>query len=608
MLRLESLRDVFKYRRDALLMLETEDVLPLIYNALENKKPEELAGLLYLTANNPVIFSEIFCKLPKIDAAIKLNKAQKALMRAFYRNHYVYTIGSRQVGKSTCLDLLAIQTMAHYTSYPVAFVTLTEKQATDNYNDIRGIAENLPKLWPQIGKPTRGRRITLTNNSYTLVIPLQNTTDISGRIKGLSPYMLIVDEFPDLKRNKKVLSEGIPSLQTRFLLAKQKDYPYGVILAGNAVELGTEHALFAYRLWMQTINNKTNYVPIVFYYRDLLPPDEADKIIQNARASGLTERQILIQYECMFLPSQNALLTEDLISKLRPQKPTTIVYPNSTIPLKLYTSPATLYDTFVIVGIDTATMYGEDFYTITGVDFFTYEQLFEWHAKVSVDEVINVIEYVAKYIAPKSTFVIERNQGEHIIEFLLGKDYSFWSQKLMSFRDNKKRSKYGFWTDRKKKKYMFSILLSELQKNPNIVKSEELYRELLLVQAKTNGQIGVDPQYGHDDAVMAFAIALYVAISEEDTVMERYADEIVHLKKFKEQMNQVNAQEIDKELLSEIDSIIAKEKPTIQQAQYRFRELTNRQAYTEQYTRRNSDELLELMFDEQNTSPDSEKL
>ena len=63
MLRLESLGDVFKYRRDVLLMLETEDVLPLIYNALENKKPEELAGLLYLTANNPVIFSEIFCKI-----------------------------------------------------------------------------------------------------------------------------------------------------------------------------------------------------------------------------------------------------------------------------------------------------------------------------------------------------------------------------------------------------------------------------------------------------------------------------------------------------------------------------------------------------------------
>jgi len=583
--------EIAQFPKNQVLQLETEAVLPAIRDAINNPTSEKLASLLYLTANNPVVFIETFCTFPKVGSGIKLNKAQKLLLRSFYNKHYVYTIGSRQVGKSTAIEGLTAQLIAHYSSYPVYFATLTDKQATDNYNNIRGLLESLPKLWPSIGKPSMGRRVTLTNGSYFIVVPLQRKTDVASEVKGLSPYTLIVDEFPNIKRNKELLAEAVPALQTRFIIAKQSGYPHGIILSGNAVELGSDNALYAYKLWMQTVSGKTQYVPIVFYYRDLLSPQEAENIIRTAIETGMTKRDILIGYECVFLPAQNALLTDDILQHMQPRKPVSVIYPNHPVSVYLYETPDKLYETFVVIGVDTATMYGEDYYTISGVDFFTHEQLFEWHAKVPIDEVIQVLTYIATHVAPHCTVAIERNQGEHLIEFLLAQNPSFWQKRLYKTREGKtKQLKYGFWTDRRKKKVMFSVLVSELQKNPKIVASEELYKELLLVQAKPNGQIGVDPHYGHDDAVMAFAIALYVSVAEEAEILDWYADEIMRLPKFKEQLTTVEPQEIDKNLLKEIDEVIAKEKHITQERIH---------AQKEAMQRARADELLEMMFGEQ---------
>ncbi|MBD6956119.1 MAG: hypothetical protein F9Y92_05715 [Thermoplasmatales archaeon] len=462
--------------------------------ALENKQP-----IYPILQKYPIETMETLFVEPKIGARIKLNKAQKKFVEVLFKEKRdIYALGSRQIaGKSTIARFATLYALIAYPGITIYYVTLKFKgQGADFINRILQMVDYLPEfIRPGYKRVAQDNSmIKFDNGSLLIVAGAQHASDYADLFKSHSVHILIIDEFPNIKRNRELLAAATPTLTATRKVATDK--PVVTVLIGNAIEITSESHRYAYKLWLDSIENKTTYVPVLFYYRDILPDNEADKIIQEELTRTQSKRSILVNYECYFLTGEHAFLDDDLVKIIQTKE--SVDYLDNNV--KLWKPLLECINRPIIFGIDVATLYGSDYYAIVGIDAETLDYLVEWTDKTDVITVYNIILNLAQMF-PNSIFAIERNLGAHLIELLAEK-----LDETRLYRDNKNR--LGFFTTPQNRNNIFKTMKQILYKKPEIVASKNLFSQLLLLEV--GRKIKVDEKLGHDDLIMAFGIALQV--------------------------------------------------------------------------------------------------
>lgn len=455
----------------------------------------------------PILTMETIFIEPKLGKRIKLNYAQKEVVQKVLNSEDVYALGSRQIaGKSTIALYLAAFLSVFYNNYYVYYISLeASRQCTEFLQNIERIIDNLPFKVEHKRSTLNNAQIVLDNNSVIMTAAVARKKEFSSISKSRTAHFIIIDEFSDIKGNMELLSTISATMAATRKLSQTTKLPTSIILISNAFEIVDEHHQYAYNLWMQSIEGKTNYKPVLFYYRALLGEEEANKFIEEERKRGVPIKQILINYECYFVRSENTFINDDeLLNQLynakRPYYTITITGTTKNYPVKVY--DVSKLSEVHFIAVDTATKYGSDFYAIVGVTN-DGEIILEYNDKLSVDEAIDLIKKLDQ-LCPNGYFVIERNMGSHIIELLENEIKIYYSD-----------GKPGIFTTEKNKKTMFVILKEFLYRNPHLMYSESILRQLLTLKTYKNSF----RSDSHDDLAMAYAIAIYV------TELERLKEE-----------------------------------------------------------------------------------
>ncbi len=462
--------------------------------ALENKQP-----IYPILQKYPIETMETLFVEPKIGARIKLNKAQKRFVEVLFKEKKdIYALGSRQIaGKSTIARFSTLYALLAYPGITIYYVTLQFKgQGADFINRILQMVDYLPEfIRPGYKRVAQDNSmIKFDNGSLLIVAGAQHASDYADLFKSHSVHILIIDEFPNIKRNRELLAAATPTLTATRKIATDK--PVVTVLIGNAIEITSESHRYAYKLWLDSIEGKTTYVPVLFYYRDLLPEEEADRIIQEEFIRTQSKRSILVNYECYFLTGENAFLDDDIVKQIQTKDPVEYIDNN----IKLWKPLFECINRPIIFGVDVATLYGTDYYAIVGIDAETLDYLLEWSDKTDVITVYNLIITLSQ-LFPNSIFAIERNLGAHLIELVAER-----LDEARLYKDDKNR--LGFFTNQQNRNAIFKTMKQILYKKPDIVVSKNLFSQLLLLEV--GKKIKVDEKLGHDDLIMAFGIALQV--------------------------------------------------------------------------------------------------
>ncbi len=511
--------------------------------AIENKQPVHKVLQKY-----PIETMELFIE-PKQGKRLKFNLAQKKFVDVlFNQKKDIYALGSRQIaGKSTIARFSVLYALLAYPGITIYYVTLQYKgQGADFINRLLQMVDYLPpglKLeYKRVAQDNS--MIKFSNGSVLIVAGAQHASDYADLFKSHSVHILIIDEFPNIKRNKDLLAAATPTLTATRKVTTDK--PVSVILIGNAIEITSDSHRYAYKLWIDSIEGKTSYVPVLFYYRDLIDETEADKIIQEELIRTQSKRHILVNYECHFLVGEHAFLDDELVKNIQPINEVERLEGN----IKLWKPFTDLIHRPIIFGVDIATLYGTDYYAIVGIDAETLDYLVEWNDKISALEVVDIIVKLSQYF-PNSIFVIERNMGAHIIELVANQ-----IEPNRLYKDNKGR--FGFYTTQQSKSQIFKTMKQIMYKKPDIIVSKDLFSQLLVLEVGAR-KIEVNANLGHDDLIMAFGIALqawYDIVNGLNTnaySINFDAQNVIDLSKFIELVNSVDIEAIKREIKEKTD-------------------------------------------------------
>jgi len=453
---------------------------------------------------------------------ITLNVPQKLLITNALQSNDIYALGSTQIaGKTTAAALLTAYVLVAYPGIHVYYLSLKDELAMDFQSRVLRIIDNMfPAIKVEYKRqPFQNKVILFENNSVFRVSGInKHYKDPSYLFKQLTVQILIIDEFANIKNNWRMLELATTRLAaTRSMM--RNIFPTSLILLSNAAALINDEARFAFKLWYDSTQGLTAYTPILFYYRDLLDDEQANKHIEEEYKRTRNLRQILINYECMFLPDSDSFIDDDeVLNKL--------VRINNNIKQKTYflkddfgevITALNVYSDIelymfqkpIYIGVDIATAYGKDSYAIVGVDPQNGDLVFEWQASnIDVTFVLRILSEIAKQFR-NCKLVIERNLGSHIIEIL----QQTYAEKI--YIDNLNDQKPGVYTTQKSKEKMFSILYDVVNQNPDAIKSKNLAIQILSLK-KRKGKIVSELE--HDDLLMAYCIALYAI--KNDSMLE----------------------------------------------------------------------------------------
>ena len=464
----------------------------------------------------PIETMELFFVEPKLNKRIKLNIAQKKFVETlFFEKQNIYALGSRQLaGKSTISKYATVFAILAYPGITVFYTNLKLKgQGVSFILDVMKIVDTLPPfLKISYKRAAMDNSMLIFENGSTLIVAgAQHETDFADMFKSHTIHILFVDEFPNIKRNRELLSAASPTISAIKELEKEK--PVAIVLIGNAIEIKNDANRYAYELWKQSIEGKTDYVPILFYYRDLVDEEIANKVIQEEYQRTGSMRHILVNYECYFLTGEKSFLDDATINAIKVVEPVqSLSLVPEVNPVKLWKPLTEIYNRPIVFALDVATRYGTDYYALVGIDLETLDYLIEWRDKPEAVYVLQLLETLEEYF-PNSLFVIERNQGSHLIELLNIED-----SKL--YKDNKGR--VGFFTNSQNRYQILKTLKQVITKKPDFVVSRNLLSELLMLQFTKHNKFEATTE--HDDLVMAAAIGVYVIYELQNNINKHTYD------------------------------------------------------------------------------------
>ena len=244
-------------------------------------------------SKDPIYFAKNYIKIVNVDEGLinfKMWKFQEQMLKLFANNRFVITKCPRQVGKTTTTVAYMLWETIFKDSQNCAVLANKGSLARDILAKYQLAYENLP-MWLQQGVVTWNKgNVELENGSKIIA-----ASTSSSAIRGGSFNIVFLDEFAFVPTN--IAEEFFNSVYP--VISSGKKTKIIIVSTPNGMNL-------FYKLWMDSINKKNNYVNFEIHWSHVPGRDEKwrEETIRNT-----SERQFSQEFETKFLGSSNTLVS-----------------------------------------------------------------------------------------------------------------------------------------------------------------------------------------------------------------------------------------------------------------------------------------------------------
>src|SRR5210317_1598475 len=269
-------------------------------------------------SNDPLYFMENYVRIVSLDEGLvpfKMYDFQKKIVQTIHDNRFTICKLPRQSGKSTT----TISYLMHYALFNpnsnIAILANKSSTARDILGRLQLAYENLPK-WLQQGVINWNKGNIELENKSTIVAAATS----SSAIRGGSFNIIFLDEFAFVPAN----------IEEMFFSSV-----YPTISSGKRTKMiivSKPHCMNQYyKLWIDAINKRNDYVPIEVHWSEVPGRDEQwkEQTIRNTSAEQFQQ-----EFECEFLGSVNTLISPAKIKNMAFTTPKT-----SSAGLDVYEAP-----------------------------------------------------------------------------------------------------------------------------------------------------------------------------------------------------------------------------------------------------------------------------
>ena len=248
-------------------------------------------------AGNPIYFMEKYIRIVSLDEGLvpfAMYDFQKDIVKTIHDNRFTICKLPRQSGKSTTTISYLLHFALFNPNSNIAILANKSSTARDILGRLQLAYENLPK-WLQQGVINWNKGNIELENKSTIVAAATS----SSAIRGGSFNIIFLDEFAFVPTNiaEMFFSSVYPTIsagtKTKMIIVST---PYGMNMY--------------YKIWMDAINKKNDYIPIEVHWSEVPGRDE-DWKIQTIR--NTSEEQFQQEFECEFLGSVNTLISASKI-------------------------------------------------------------------------------------------------------------------------------------------------------------------------------------------------------------------------------------------------------------------------------------------------------
>lgn len=244
-------------------------------------------------SKDPIYFMEKYIRIVSLDEGLvpfSMYEFQRNIVRTIHNNRFTICKLPRQSGKSTT----TISYLLHYALFNpnsnIAILANKSSTARDILGRLQLAYENLPR-WLQQGVINWNKGSIELENKSTIVAAATS----SSAIRGGSYNIIFLDEFAFVAPNiaEQFFSSVYPTIsagtKTKMIIVST---PYGMNMY--------------YKLWMDAINKKNDYIPIEVHWSEVPGRDDEWKemTIRNTSAEQFQQ-----EFECEFLGSVNTLIS-----------------------------------------------------------------------------------------------------------------------------------------------------------------------------------------------------------------------------------------------------------------------------------------------------------
>ena len=254
---------------------------------------EEQVAEYIKCSKDPIYFAKNYIKIVNVDEGLinfKMWKFQEQMLKLFASNRFVITKCPRQVGKTTTTVAYMLWATIFTDQQNCAVLANKGQLARDILAKYQLAYENLP-MWLQQGVVTWNKgNVELENGSKIIA-----ASTSSSAIRGGSFNIVFLDEFAFVPTN--IAEEFFNSVYP--VISSGKKTKIIIVSTPNGMNL-------FYKLWMDSINKKNNYVNFEIHWSHVPGRDEKwkEETIRNT-----SQRQFSQEFETEFLGSSNTLIS-----------------------------------------------------------------------------------------------------------------------------------------------------------------------------------------------------------------------------------------------------------------------------------------------------------
>lgn len=244
-------------------------------------------------AKDPVYFAMNYIHIINVDEGLvkfKMWEFQKDMIRIFKDNRFVITKCPRQVGKTTTTVAYMLWLTIFQDQQNIAILANKGQNARDILGKYQLAYENLPE-WLQQGVNTWNKGTVVLENKSKIIA----SSTSSSAIRGGSFNLVFLDEFAFVPNN--IANEFFTAVYP--VISSGKKTKIIIVSTPNGMNL-------FYKLWMDSIERRNNYVPFEIHWSMVPGRDDAwkEETIRNT-----SERQFSQEFETNFLGSTNTLIS-----------------------------------------------------------------------------------------------------------------------------------------------------------------------------------------------------------------------------------------------------------------------------------------------------------
>ena len=456
------------------------------------------------------------------------------------------------------------------------FYNYEQNRAVENLQTMISVLQNLPnylqifklkettdedgnkvyKERSQVGKKIRSFDNPVLGNKVITQTAGQTKAKADKVGRGATQAKINMDEIGYYKFNKRVWASANYAHTTAARNAERAGKPYGVSWTSTPPEMGTERGQWLYEFvkeksakfepfmfdmtrveltsWLKK-NAKKDFFYITYQYHELGYDEEwAAKQLRQCSTKSDFKKDILLEWIRDYSSNPYSQIALDKIKSYTQETDYESIVINGRYHFKLYPGFDLAKYKKVIIGVDVGQGMGGDYdySTMVGIDPDTTEVVFSMRTNEADTNLFSqiILKFIEKYL-DRCLIIIERNGvGKSVIDNIKKTKYKRFLY-YSPFSDRHKveganpevttrqgiKCLFGLINRKKIRDELFEMLGTRIKHHKKLFKCQDIHREITnLIDTGRR----IDHRDGtHDDLLMAYLFALYVALRDDDLEM-----------------------------------------------------------------------------------------